>query len=218
MNDNLRSRITAEEFDYLALLHALREYSRPRDRITKLLQRGEIIRVKKGIYVFGERNAARPFSRETLANMLCGPSYISHDWALHYHGLIAERPTAVSSAVYGRPQSFSTPVGLFLYRPLPLFAYGIGIDLATPAGAPPFLIATPEKALADKVNDARGIALTARRQMKSYLLDHLRIAPRRLLGLDVQKLNIISFHYRSPRLMVLNRLIRLVANGEERLP
>ena len=74
MPDDLRNRIDGEEFDYLALLNALREYARPRDRITLLLRRGEIVRVKKGIYVFGERHAARPFSRELLANLIYGPS------------------------------------------------------------------------------------------------------------------------------------------------
>lgn len=115
---NLKSRITGREFGYRALLHALREYARPRDRITDLLRQGEIVRVKKGIYVFGEGAGegawARPFSREVLANLICGPSYISLDSALYHHGFIAERPAAVTSAVLGRPRRYSTPVGLFI--------------------------------------------------------------------------------------------------------
>jgi hypothetical protein len=217
MPDDLRGRIAGEEFDYLALLHALREYARPRDRITELLRRGEIVRVKKGIYVFGARHAARPFSREVLANMLYGPSYLSREWALHRHGLIPERPAAVTSVSCGRPRRFSTPVGLFLYRPLPLRAYRIGIDLAAPDGAPPFLIATPEKALADKVHDERGTTLLARYEMKAWLLEHLRIAPEMLAGLDVRKLGIIADHYRSRKVRCLHDLIRRIAGGKERL-
>ena len=95
--DDLRSRIAGEEFDYLALLNALKDYARPRDRITLLLRQGEIVRVKKGIYVFGEGSRLRPFSPEVLANRLFGPSYVSLESALWRHGLIPERPEAVTA-------------------------------------------------------------------------------------------------------------------------
>jgi hypothetical protein len=62
-----------------------------------LLRRKDIIRVKKGLYIFGETYARRPFSREVLANVIYGPSYVSLDYALHYHGLIPERVEAVIS-------------------------------------------------------------------------------------------------------------------------
>jgi hypothetical protein len=218
MPDDLRGRIDGEEFDYLALLHALREYARPRDRITELLRRGEIVRVKKGLYVFGERHAARPFSRELLANLIYGPSYLSHEWALHHHGLIPERPAAVTSVACGRARRFSTPLGLFLYRPLPLRAYRIGIDLAAPDGGPPFLVATPEKALADKVHDERGTTLLARYQMKAYLIDRLGITPERLAGLDARKLGRIAPHYGSRKIWLLHDLIRQIADGKEKMP
>ena len=84
MLEELRSKIISEEFDYQSLLNCLREYDRPRDKITDLLRQGAIIRIKKGIYVFGERYRRQPFSREVLANMIYGPSYISLDYALHY--------------------------------------------------------------------------------------------------------------------------------------
>ncbi|MBM4332440.1 MAG: nucleotidyl transferase AbiEii/AbiGii toxin family protein [Deltaproteobacteria bacterium] len=66
MIEELRKGIAGEEFDYQALLDGLREYERPRDKITSLLRQGAIILVKKGIYVFGERYARRPYSREFL--------------------------------------------------------------------------------------------------------------------------------------------------------
>jgi hypothetical protein len=45
MFDDLRSKITTEEFDYQALMDGLREYERPRDKITDLLRQGAIIRI-----------------------------------------------------------------------------------------------------------------------------------------------------------------------------
>ncbi|MCE5262184.1 MAG: hypothetical protein LLG97_01480 [Deltaproteobacteria bacterium] len=218
MPDDLRSRIDGEEFDYLALLSALDGYARPRDRITALLRRGEIVRVKKGIYVFGEGSRARPFSPEVLANRLFGPSYISLDSALWRHGLIPERPEAVTSVTCGRPRRFSTPVGPFVYRPLSLKAYRIGIDQALSEGGRPFLIATPEKALADKVHDARGTALLSLYEMESYLTERLGIAPERLAALDVAKLAEIRHCFGSAKIQLLHRVIRRLAACREAKP
>jgi hypothetical protein len=218
MPDDLRNRIDGGEFDYLALMNALREYARPRDKITALLRRGEIVRVKKGIYVFGEGSGAQPFSREVLANLLFGPSYISLDSALYHHGLIPERPAAVTSVACGRPRRFSTPVGLFIYRPLSLMAYRIGIDQALSAAGRPFLIATPEKALVDKVHDERGTALLSLYGMKAYLIDRLGIAPERLAGLDIRKLTEIRYCFGSRKIRLLHSVLQRLAGGKERTP
>src|SRR4030042_3160488 len=128
MIDDLRRRLGGEEFDYQILLDSLKQYECPRDKITSLLRQGAVIRVKKGIYVFGPKYARRPFSREILANMIYGPSCISLDFALHYHGLIPERVEAVTSVTSGRGGRFVTPVGLFIYRQIPLGAFPVGID------------------------------------------------------------------------------------------
>jgi len=39
------------EFDYNLLLHVLKDYKKPRDKIRGLLRNKDIIRVKKGLYV-----------------------------------------------------------------------------------------------------------------------------------------------------------------------
>ena len=70
---SLRQKIGREEFDYPALMAAMSRYSNPRDRVTTLIRSGDIIRVKKGLYVFGEHFRRRPYSRELLANLIYGP-------------------------------------------------------------------------------------------------------------------------------------------------
>lgn len=50
--------------------------------MTALLRKKAIIRVKKGLYVFGPEVRRRPFSLEVLANTIYGPSYISLQYAL----------------------------------------------------------------------------------------------------------------------------------------
>ncbi len=207
MMDELRRRIEGEEFDYQALLDSLKGYERPRDKITSLLRQGAIIRVKKGIYVFGPNLARRPFSREVLANMIYGPSCISLDYALHYHGLIPERVEAVTSVTSGRARRFSTPVGLFIYRQIPPAAYPVGIDLVTLEGGRAFLMAVPEKALADKVHDDRGTGIRSQGDMRRYLLQNLRIDAGSLATLRTETLAILAERYRSRKLRLLGAVV-----------
>jgi hypothetical protein len=215
MMEELRSKITGEEFDYHALLDGLREYNRPRDKITSLLRQGAVVRVKKGIYVFGERYKRRPYSREVLANMICGPSCVSLDYALHYYGLIPEGVEAVTSVTVSRGRRFSTPVGLFIYRAVPMRAYPIGIDRVELDGGHSFLIAIPEKALADKIQADRGTAIRTQAEMRTYLLDSLRIDPVGLGRLNAETISLIADHYRSRKLRLLSGLVRRLGGKGE---
>ncbi len=150
MIEKIRKEITQEEFDYQTLLDCLKDYARPRDKISDLLRKRSIIRIKKGLYIFGDEYRRKPYSREILANLIYGPSYISLDNALQHHGLIPERVEAVTSVTTGRSRKFSTPVGLFTYRMIPLNAFRFGMDRVEMSDGRAFLMATPEKALADK--------------------------------------------------------------------
>jgi len=215
MIEDLRRRIEGEEFDYQALLDSLKGYERPRDKITSLLRQGVIIRVKKGIYVFGPKHARRPFSREILANMIYGPSCVSLDYALHYHGLIPERVEAVTSVTSGRARRFTTPVGLFIYRQVPQAAYPVGIDQVQLEGGRSFLMAVPEKALADKIHDDRGTGIRNQGDMRRYLLQNLRIEAESLAKLRKETLSILAGRYRSRKLRLLGEVVaRLREEGE----
>ena len=215
MFDDLRSKITTEEFDYQALLDSLREYERPRDKITDLLRQGAIIRIKKGIYVFGERYRRSPFSREVLANMIYGPSYISLDYALHYYGMIPERVEAVTSVTCNRGRRFHTPIGLFIYRGISMDAYQIGIDQVVLDGGCTFLIAVPEKALSDKIHDDRGTSIRTHTEMKTYLLDNLRIDPERLEKLDADIISLIAERYHSRKIRLISSLLRKLGRRKD---
>lgn len=205
--EELRERITVEEFDYQALLDGLRKYNRPRDKITSLLRKGEVVRVKKGIYVFGEKYRRRPFSREILANMIYGPSYVSLETALYHHGLIPEGVEAVTSVTEGRGRRFFTPLGLFLYHEIPGKAYPIGIDSVEIEPGRSFLMAVPEKALADKIQAERGTAIRSRAEMLVYLTESLRIDPAALGQLNAEIILLIADRYRSRKLRLLGGLI-----------
>jgi hypothetical protein len=207
MMDDLRRRMEGEEFDYQTLLDSLKQYERPRDKITSLFRQGAIIRVKKGIYVFGPKYARHPFSREILANMIYGPSCISLDFALHYHGLIPERVEAVTSVTSGRGRRFTTPVGLFIYRQVPPRVFPIGIDQVQLESGASFLIALPEKALADKIQDDRGTGIRSQDDMRRYLMQNLRIDAESIEKLRTETLSILAERYGSRKLRLLNKVV-----------
>ena len=208
MIEEARKSIAREEFDYQALLDALKGYKRPRDAITRLLRSGAIVRVKKGLYVFGEAWARRPFSREVLANLIYGPSYVSLESALHYYGLIPERVEAVTSATFVRGKRFPTLVGLFIYTRVPQNAYPVAVDRVELTIDTACLMATPEKALADKVGSERGSGLRFLGQMEEYLLNNLRVDEEDLAALSPDRMDAIAQAYGSLRVDLLAGVVR----------
>jgi hypothetical protein len=207
MNEPLLNRIPHEEFDYQTLLDAIQGYAQPRMKISRLLDKGTIVRVKKGLYVFGESQLRRPFCRELLANLIYGPSYISLEYALHYHGLTPERVETVTSVTCGRSRTFATPIGTFSYRMIPPEAFRTGMDQAELDDGRSFLIAIPEKAMADRIVADRGADITAQKELHAYLLANLRIDPAALRGLDPARLEEIAQNYRSRRVKLLADLV-----------
>jgi hypothetical protein len=203
---HIRETVKQDVFDYQILLDVLREYRKPRDRIHRLVATGEIVRVKKGLYVFAAPFRRQPIVREHLANLIYGPSYVSLDSALSFHGLIPERVVSVTSVTTGRSRAFDTPFGSFTYQSLPTTRYAVGALLET-RGLVPFLIASPEKALADKVWMDKRFAGTRMGEFNAYLQDDLRIDKDRLLKFDLEHLAVVSQAYGSAK---INNLVRFL--------
>lgn len=169
----IRQKAPIEEIDYTFLMSCLHDYKRPRDKITDLLRSKALIRVKKGIYVFGPQYARKPFYLETLANLIYGPSYVSKEYALAYYNMIPERAYNVTSMTSKRNKTFITPVGSFIYQFLPMSKYGEGVTLIQTDQLHHILIATPEKALADLVAKEKGIDSPS--EMLDFLFENLRL-------------------------------------------
>ncbi len=197
--EELRRSIDWEVIDYQQLMDVLREYSKPRDKISSLMATGAVVRVKKGLYVFGEAWRRQPVCRELLANLICGPSYISLQYALSHHGMIPERVNVVTSVTSGKTRRFQTPFGLFTYRRIPMMPYAMGLTQAK-SGADYFLIASPEKALADIVWLDRRFKPSASIDYAVYLFDDLRIDRERLAQLDLKAVQEIAGGYNDSRI------------------
>lgn len=191
MDALLRRKIGREEFDYSALMAALSDYAKPHQKITSLLRRGVIVRVKKGLYVFGEDYRQRPYSHELLANLVYGPSFISLDYALSYHGLIPERVEQVTSVTSGRARKFDTPVGTFVYRPVPQESFHFGMNRVETRETS-FLIASSERALADKAREDRAVRVRSLGDAETYLFSDLRVDRSAFLEMDLESLTEIA--------------------------
>lgn len=137
------------ELDFLALSSVVGEDGNARAKTSRLMKSGDIIGVVKGIYVTAPELRKRPVSREALANMIYGPSYVSFEFALSRAGLIPEAAAALTSATPKRNKSYRTPVGAFIYRHLPIEAYRFGWTREELPDGAGYLIAHPEKALLD---------------------------------------------------------------------
>jgi len=207
--ESIRKLAGREEIDYPFLLSALANYANPRDKISAWLKSGDLIRVKKGLYVFGKEVALAPYSLEILANLIYGPSAISLSYALAFYGLIPERVTTVTSITNKRNKTFSTPIGEFTYQYLNTTKYPIEIELAHYEKQNHFLIASVEKALCDHIHLAdRNVSLTTLDEIEHYLLADLRIDESALQSLRIGKLHMISQAYDDMRLVLLKNYIK----------
>ncbi len=191
-----RRQVKGEIFDYQLLTHYLRDVKYPRAKISLLLKRGEIIRIKKGLYVFGELWRKGSISLEVAANLIYGPSCVSFEYALFHYGMIADRAVAVTSLAIGRAKEFETPIGTFRYRSIGKNKFSVGIEYREIPGEGGFFIASREKALADVVSRIK--APLSQEDFIFYLTEEMRIDEKSLRSLDKQKLKEIGLIYKNP--------------------
>ena len=168
------------------LLGLLRGYSRPYDKIMEMVNQGILVQLRRGLYMTSplvSKITPEPF---LIANHLYGPSYISLDSALFHWGLIPERVYTVSSVTTNPSKEFRIPTGTFTYTHLPSPYYSFGIKSLAVTARQTILIASPEKALCDKIVMTSGVNLRSRKQALAFLLEDLRLDSEKLQGLDLE--------------------------------
>ncbi len=183
--DESLNRFGSVPFNHGSLLHLLADYRRPNDKIAELIAKGDLIALRRGLYVLGARRRSGPLSLPLLANLLRGPSCVSLDFALSWHGLIPEGVQEVSSVTPGRSCTILTPVARFSYTHQPLTLYRTGITRQQNPDGTGFLMAGPEKALCDKVALTRRLRIASVPAMRDYLLEDLRLDVHALQGMDL---------------------------------
>lgn len=186
----LLDKAPGEELDYGFVMDCLKAYKNPRVKLNHLLKINALIRVKKGIYIFGKKFSRHPYSSEILANMIYGPSYVSLEWACQHYSLIPERVTTVTSITTQRSRQFQTPVGLFTYDHLSRRVFPVGVTLIRQSNTQQALLATKEKALADLLVVRRG-KFVSKKHFKETLFEDLRVEEEDLHTFNPELLNAI---------------------------
>ena len=167
------------------ILYSLYGYlKRPDEKLSELERKGLIIRIKKNLYVVSQKVHNQEISSELVANHLYGPSYISLESALSYYGLIPERVYSMRSVCTKRHKQYETQLGHFEYIKVPENYFPIGISQEIINNSYSFLIATPEKALCDKIIASQNTRIQSVKAMREYLEEDLRFDMSALTSFD----------------------------------
>jgi hypothetical protein len=188
------------------VLTLLKGYKRPNDKIHELVEERVLASVKKGLYIAGpalDAGLPLPF---LLANYIYGPSYVSLESALSFHGMIPERVIEVTSMTTKASRRFSGGAGIFTYTRLPLPYYAYGIEQVRFSEHHTALLASKEKALCDKILTTPGVLFRSRVQAQTYLLEDLRIDPETLRGLRVDEVR--TWLKRAPKRSSIEMLVK----------
>ncbi len=170
------------------LLDLLKDYKRPNDKINELVKQQVLLPVKRGLFIPGKGiDLSRP-GPFLIANYLMGPSYVSMESALAYWRLIPEFVYEISSATTKRSKIYYTAAGRYSYTYLPLPYYAFGQQPVTIAPMQVVLMATPEKALCDKLITTSGLLFRSVVQTSEWLTEDLRIDEELLRSLDADKI------------------------------
>lgn len=209
MNELSTYGIIPISFDIVA--DAIGEYRSPKDKISRMEQQGELIRLKKGYYVVAPKITNQLLSVELIANHLYGPSYVSLESALSYYSLIPERVYTTLSITVKRARAFDNPIGRFEYLTMPSGYYSIGIRQEVINGRYSFLIASPEKAICDLIITTAGLRIQSERAMREYLFEDMRIDIDEYKSWDLNVIRQCIAQGRKRR--ELNLLLKVLQNG-----
>ena len=165
--------------------------------LDRALKAGEVLRLKRGLYVLAPEFRKSEPPRFTVAGLLLSPSHVSLETALAYHGLIPEAVYQVASATTQRSRAFDTPLGVFSYRRVPTSDPRAGVEAVAIEESFWAYLATPLRAIADMIY-LNG-AVTWEGDGARYLVESLRIEELDLRGLDFARCREIADTFRNRR-------------------
>lgn len=180
----------------------LSEYGNPRNRIGRMVDAGELIQVRRGLY-----ETDRTVAGCGLAPSIYGPSYLSFEYAMARHGLIPEAVHVFTSATCAKrkSRSYENAYGRYDYQDVPVSVFSLCVELVREPGYP-YWIATPEKSLCDKLYKLPPVANKV--EFEALLLDDLRIGEDSLGSLDLNAVAMLARRYRCRNVMRLASYLR----------
>ena len=179
----------------------------PNEKIRALEKDGQLIRLKRGLYVVSDGVSGKPVNACLCANHIYGPSYVSQQWALRWYGLIPERVYTMTSVTTKRTRIFENSIGRFTYEQVKPEYFAIGIDHVEEDGIT-FLIASREKALCDMILHDSYLPPQSVKGLLQYLEEDIRFDMDELVTFDVSIIEACAKFGRKE--MILNNLIKIL--------
>ncbi len=118
--------------------------------VKRALARCDLIHVKRGLYYLAPKYRRGSLNLLWLTQYIYGPSYISFESALAYHGWIPEAVHTITAASTKRSCEYKTPLGNFCFIKISCKPFFSCVNRII-EGKLSYYIATPWKALADLV-------------------------------------------------------------------
>ena len=179
----------------------------PQKKIHALENAGELIRLKRDLYVVNPEVSGKPISIPLCANHLYGPSYVSSKWALQWYGLIPEQVFRVVSMTTKHARCFETPLGIFDYHKTALDYHSVGIKVVQ-EGEVSFLMASQEKALCDMILLDRFVPSQSVKHLEQYLEEDIRFDMDELAKFDISIIK--SCAETGEKKLIFNNLIKII--------
>jgi hypothetical protein len=192
------------------------ELKRPDEKISELERKGLIIRVKRDLYVVSPKVHGKEIPCELVANHLYSPSYVSLETALSYYDLIPERVYSVRSVCTKMRKNYDTPLGHFEFVKASSAYFPIGIRQEIVDNQYTFLIASPEKALCDKIVYSQNIRIQSVKAMQEYLEEDLRFEMSALHSFDIEIIKqCVEFGRKKTELRMLTKFLETILKIKE---
>lgn len=117
--------------------------------IKRAVKEGVLIRLRRDFYLISSKIQTSKVEAFEIASLLYGPSYISYESALSFHGWIPEAVPSINSACAKRSKRIETTLGAFCYYHIPVSIFHVGVSSCSREKQDNYLIADPWKAIAD---------------------------------------------------------------------
>lgn len=181
---------SSQPITHQMVLSLLADYKRPNDKIHDLIKKGDLQVLRRGLYMADSLFSVVQPEPFLIANHLMGPSYVSIDSALSYYGLIPEKVFEISCVTIKQSRKFSNATGNYHYIQLPLPYYSFGINNVVFNGNQSVMLASPEKAIFDKIVTTKGVVFRSIYQAHQYLLQNLRVDEEGLKKLNLEEMKL----------------------------
>jgi predicted transcriptional regulator of viral defense system len=160
--------------------------------VKRALASGQIVHVRRGLYCLASKYLREKIDPLVLAQRIYGPSYVSLETALSYHGWIPEAVYAITSTALDRSREFRTPLGHFSFTRVPQKTFYTQVTRVEKGAS--ILLAEPLKALADYVYVHKLDWSSSR-----PVIESLRVDKGVLESVDTQMIDDLLVNYPSPR-------------------